>query len=134
MGEGCVDIDECEEKIHDCFHFKDDHMYTECFNTDGGYECDCIDGWAETVTAEGGKKCELILRIVFSSNGKASVRLSCKLLTVRIQNASLIHQHLVTKQFACQDIVVMDGSVVILTSALTRFYSQASKWIMGQHQ
>ena len=40
----------------------------ECFNTDGSYTCDCIDGWAETVTPEGGKKCELILRIVFSSN------------------------------------------------------------------
>lgn len=65
MGEGCIDIDECDEGIHDCFHFKDDHMYTECFNTDGSYTCDCIDGWAETVTPEGGKKCELILRIVF---------------------------------------------------------------------
>ena len=90
MGEGCVDIDECEEKIHDCFHFKDDHMYTECFNTDGGYECDCIDGWAETVTAEGGKKCELILRIVFNLNRKI-LRFdwpSCKLLTVQTQNVS----------------------------------------------
>ena len=66
MGEGCIDIDECKEGIHDCFHFKDDHMYTECFNTDGSYTCDCIDGWAETVTPEGGKKCELILRFVFS--------------------------------------------------------------------
>ena len=28
MGEGCVDINECETGTHDCFHFKDSHMYT----------------------------------------------------------------------------------------------------------
>ena len=90
MGEGCVDIDEWETGTHDCFHFKDSNMYTgqelmntkhscglvwerckilfkECFNTDGSYTCDCIDGWAETVTDEHGKKCELILRHVFDS-------------------------------------------------------------------
>merc|ERR1712224_393381 len=36
----CVDIDECDMDYHEC-----DSRNSDCRDTDGGYECDCFDGW-----------------------------------------------------------------------------------------
>lgn len=35
------DIDECKEGTYTC----EDKSRTDCVNTDGGYECDCVDGF-----------------------------------------------------------------------------------------
>ena len=39
-GDGkCVDHDECVSFEHDC------HQMAKCLNTDGSFECSCIDGY-----------------------------------------------------------------------------------------
>ena len=39
-GYQCVDIDECEDKTHDC----DLDAYFECENTIGSFTCECFPG------------------------------------------------------------------------------------------
>ena len=37
---GCVDVDECTMDLSVC------HDYADCTNTDGSYECKCIEGFS----------------------------------------------------------------------------------------